>query len=460
MSWSIPDLFSLIAAFCFGVILPWAQRTERGQPPVIRGLALAGLPFLILASGWERGAVAAVFALPALVYAIWLFAHGGGRFLVSWDERAPTRWLNALGTTGPLVAATAWIWSRYDGTFAGFPDPLATLTTVHFAITFGALPAALVAWTRKETIAGLWNDLALWLYVLSAPATALCFALRSQPMIPGLAEVFCAVLFALSFFVWWLTLRSGRPRWLALPLLIGFALGAGYTLAQYSGWPYFSIPEMLISHGLLNLIGTALLIGFAPAQKYPAVAPAPDPTIPLNPGSEATSIFIDHHRRELGRWSEERFASVRKALLGYRFYPAATMVRRAQFEEENREARAGDRLGLGLFLPNLPGLNPVCLAAVVEINELADEAELVKLGYVTTRKHYGQGAWVAEVKREEDQMILEVRCHIRPSRWFVWLGLPLYRYFQLQAFQAGYTQLLRVVEAGPETLPDLIPSDS
>ncbi len=460
MPWSPPDIFSLIAAFCFGVILPWAQRTDGSLPPVTWWLALAGLPFLVLAAGWERGAVAAFLAFPALIYAIWLFAHGGGRFLGSWDERPPIRWLHALSTTGPLIAAIAWMWSRYDGTFAGFPDPLATLTTVHFAITFGALPAALVAGTKKEATPRPWNDLALWIYVISAPATALCFALRAQVMIPSLAEVFCAVLFALSFFVWWVTIPSRRSRGFALPLLLGFALGAGYTLTQYLAWPYFSLPEMLMGHGMLNLAGTSLLIAFAPVTRYLPCAPDPDPEIPLHPGSEETAHFVDDHRRELGIWTPERFGRVRNALLGYRFYPPSTMIRRAQFEEEGRSSRVGDRLGLGLFLPNLPGLHPLCLAAVVEISQLTDESERVKLGYVTTRKHYGSGEWIAEVGREGDQMILSVRCHIRPTRWFVWLGLPFYRYFQLRAFHAGFTNLLCVAKDESATLPDRRQSDS
>lgn len=446
MHWSFPDVFSLIAAFSFGVVLPWAQRVEANQPPVLRWIARAGLPFLLLAAGWEWGLVAAWWALPALVYAVWLCAHGAGRFLAARDEGTATRWLDALATTGPLVAAVAWIWSRFDGTFAGFPDPLATLTTVHFAITFGALPTAMAAWTRSSAGTNRWSRLALWGYVVSAPATALCFALRTQPMTPSFAEVVVATVFAIGFVVWWMALDSARARWLAVPLLGGFVLGAGYTVTQYFGWPYLGIPGMLVVHGSLNLVGTALLVGFAPVRERLPVAPAPDPTVPLNPGSVETARFKDHHRRELGPWSPEAFAKVREALLGYRFYPAATMIRRAQFEEERRAAHIGDRLGLGLFLPNLPGLNPFCLAALVEISTLADEPGLVRLGYTTTRDHYGRGEWVAEVSRQDEKLVLEVRCHIRPSRWFVWCGLPLYRHFQLQAFHSGYANLLRLAD--------------
>jgi len=210
---------------------------------------------------------------------------------------------------------------------------------------------------------------------------------------------------------------------------------------------------MLMGHGVLNLLGAALLIGFAPVRRYSPMPPEPDPTIPLNCGTEETAVYIDRHRRELGAWSPESFAKVREALLAYRFYPAKTMIRKTQFEEENRAARIGDRLGLGLLPPNLPGLHPVSLSAVVEINVLVDEPGMVELGYTTTRKHYGRGEWVAEVRREGGKMILEVRCHIRPTRWFVWCGLPLYRYFQLQAFHSGFNHLLSLTQAEPGNSP-------
>ena len=445
MPWSPPDVFSLLASLCFGVVLPWAQRTVANQPRVLRYLALSGLPFLLLAAGWERGPLAAVWSLPALVYAVWLFADGVGRFFAAGEERSAVLWLEALAATGPLIAAVAWIWSRFDGSFAGFPDPLATLTTVHFSITFGALPLAMAAWTRQVATASVWRDVALRVYVFSAPATALCFALRVQAMVPGFLEAVSAVLFAVGFGVWWITLNEARVRWLASPLLVGFLLGSGYTLTQHFGWPWLSIPEMMAVHGSLDLAGTALLICFAPVSERHAAAPAPDRRVQLDAGSPSTALFTDRHRRELGPWSPEAFARIRAALLGYQFYPKTTMIRQTQFEDEGRAVRVGDRIGMGLFLPNLPGLSPFSLPAVVEIHEVADEPALVRLGYQTTRRHYGRGEWVAEVSRQGDQLVLEVRCHVRPSRWFAWVGLPFYRSFQLRAFRSGFANLARLV---------------
>jgi hypothetical protein len=48
------------------------------------------------------------------------------------------------------------------------------------------------------------------------------------------------------------------------------------------------------------------------------------------------------------------------------------------------------------------------------------------------------------VKREGEELVLTVSYHVRPSRWFVWCGLPVYRRFQLAAFRAGADNLRRL----------------
>jgi len=381
------------------------------------------------------------------VYALWLFAHGAGRFLSQPPGAPAVTWLEALSSSGPLVAATACVWSRYNSLFAGFPEPLATLTVVHFSITFGVLPAALAAWTRASPVdAGQRvRHAALWIYTLSAPLTALCFALREQAMRPGFVEALFAVAFAAGFVVWWLSIPSGTARRAGAPLVAGFALGAGYSVTQHFGWPYLSVLQMFGIHGALNLLGSLLLTATAPRRAAATGAPAPDPRFPVTPGSGKTALFVDNHRRDLGPWSEAAFARMKTVLLNYRFYPATTLVRRTQFEEEGRAVRVGDRIGMGLLLPNLPGLPPVCLPAVVEVHEVFDGAEATRLGYRTTTFHYGRGQWLAEVSRQENRLVLEVRAHVRPSRWFVWLGLPVYRRFQLGAFRAGCANLQALI---------------
>jgi hypothetical protein len=388
------------------------------------------------------GVVPALAAAPAFLFALWLWAHGLRRFLADDQAPAPRRYLEMLSATGPLVAATAWIWSRYDRTFAGFPDPLATLTTVHFAITFGVLPLAMAA-SERPLARCRWRDLGLWFYVAGAPATALCFALRTDPLRPGSVEVAAAVVFAAGFLLWAAFMPVRRGPWPYVCLVPGFLLGVGYTAAHAFGWSYLTIPQMAAVHGSLNLLGALLLAAQAPAFDA-AAAPAPDLLTPVEGGDRATAVFADSHRVEVGPWSPEAFARVKAALLGYRFYPAHVMVRRTQFEDEGRAVRVGDRLGLGLFVPNLPGLPPLMLPAMVEVDVVEAAVESAALGYVTTRRHYGRGVWRAEVRREGAALVLTVSYHVRPSRWFVWCGLPVYRRFQLAAFRAGAENLRRL----------------
>jgi hypothetical protein len=435
------DWFTIIAALCFWLALVWAQPLDRGFPIWLRR---SPWPCLVLwLAAWKfsdgPGLVPAFAAAPACLFALWLSAHGLRRFLADDLAPSPRRGLELLAATGPMVAAIAWVWSRYDRTFAGFPDPLATLTTVHFAITFGVLPLAMAASERPLPRSNR-RDAGLWLYVLGAPATALCFALRADPFRPGVAEVACAVAFAAGFLLWASGMPVRRGPWPYVCLIPGFLLGVGYTAANAYGWDYLTLPQMAALHGTLNLVGALWLAAQAPAFDD-VQPPAPDREVAVAGCALAEATFVDEHRRVLGPWSPEAFDRLKSALLGYRFYPDTVMVRRTQFEDEGRPVQVGDRLGLGLLLPNLPGLPPFLLPAIVEVDVAEAGAEFVRLGYVTTLRHYGRGHWLGEVRREGDQLVLAVNCHVRPSRWYVRLGQPVYRRFQLAAFRAGLANL-------------------
>jgi len=300
-----------------------------------------------------------------------------------------------------------------------------------------------MAASERPLVRNRWRDLGLWLYVAGAPATALCFALRTDPLRPGTVEVAAAVAFAAGFLLWSAFMPVRRGPWPYVCLVPGFLLGVGYTASQAFGWSYLTIPQMAAVHGSLNLLGALLLAAQAPAFDDVA-APAPDRDTIVEPGDPATATFADTHRVVVGAWSPEAFARIKTALLGYRFYPEQVMIRRTQFEDEGRAMRVGDRLGLGLFVPSLPGLAPLMLPAVVEVDVVESGPEHVALGYVTTRRHYGRGSWRADVKRDGEQLVLTVSYHVRPSRWFVWCGLPVYRRFQLAAFRAGAENLRKV----------------
>ena len=435
------DWVKIIAAFCFWFALVWAQHLDQSFPAWLRCAAWPALAVWLVADTVcdGPGLVPALAASPALVFALWLWVHGLRRFLS--DDLAPLsrRLLEMMAATGPLVAATAWVWSRYNRTFAGFPDPLATLTTVHFAITFGVLPLAMAA-TERPLSPSRVRACGIWLYIAGASATALCFALRSNPSQPSGFEAICAALFAMGFLLWAARVPPSIGRVPFYFLVPGLLLGLAYTASLAFGWPSLTIPQMATIHGSLNLLGALWLAAQAPAFAGPT-PPAPESYSPIAAGSPAEAIFRDAHRQDLGPWSPEAFERVKAALLAYRFYPDDVMVRRTQFEEEGRPVRVGDRLGLGLKLPNLPGLPPFMLPAIVEVDVVQETAQSVRFGYVTTERHYGRGQWLAEISRADDRAILAVTCHIRPARWYVWLGLPVYRRFQLAAFRAGLANL-------------------
>lgn len=438
------DWFSIVAALCFWLALPWVQSLDRGFPVWLRKSAVPCLAMWLVAWNFSAGPGPglALAAAPAILWACWLWAFGLRRFLADDLAPPPRRCLEMLAATGPLVAAVAWVWSRHDRTFAGFPDPLATLTTVHFAIAFGVLPLAMAA-SERPLARSRRRDYGMWLYVLAAPATALGFALRVDPFRPGAAEVACAALFAAGFLLWASGMPVRRNPWPFVLLAPGFLLGAGYTAAQAGGWNYLTIPQMAAIHGALNLLGALLLAASAPP--FDDVAPpAPDAQAPVEAGEPSKATYVGEHHVRIGAWSPAAFARVRQALLGYRFYPAQVMSRRTQFEDEGRSVRVGDRLGLGLHLPNLPGLPRFLLPAIVQVDVVEDGTERVAFGYATTGRHYGRGVWRAVVSREGDELILVVSYHVRPSRWFVWCGLPVYRRYQLAAFRAGAENLRRL----------------
>lgn len=444
-----PDPFSVAGAICLLIAWPLILRLDVNAPVGLRRLSRGAALIAAAAAFFGRGVLPLALSLPALAAALAGLANGVARFLSGEDRRTPEPWAEGMSAVGPVVATAAWAWSRYDARFAGFPDPLATLTTAHFLVTFGLLPAALAAWGRARPGGALWR-LSLWGLVALPPLTGALFALRAAPLLPSLPEVGGAVAMAGAALGVAASLPDRRARWIALPLALGFATGAGYAASQHFQFEYLDYHQMLRWHGALNLLCCVGLALLAPRPPRPIHVPAPDRAPPVDAGDEASALFVDHRERALGPWSPAAFAAARAVMLGYRFYPCDVMRRRTEFEEAGRPARVGDRIGVGLLLPSLPGLPPFQLPAVSEIDRLVDAPEEVVFAYATTTAHYGRGRWEGRLVRVGEQLVLRVYSHIRPSRWYVWLGLPLYRYFQTRAFHRGADTLREAVRAADQ----------
>lgn len=246
----MPDLFTL-AALVSLLAYPFALR--------LGAVALGCCGLAGLAAFLPHGVPAAVVASATLVFASYNLVQGIRCFIQAPGHRSPEVWAMAMSTTGPVVAAVAWVWSRYNGSFAGFPDPLATLTVAHFSVTFGLLPAALAAWHRRLPPSRL-RDMGVWGLVCLPPLVGLLFSLRTELLRPSLLEVLGTGLMALSFMLWWLGTPSIKLRLLGLPLLSGFVLGAGYAASAHFGWAWLDYRGMLGWHGLGNLLACVFML--------------------------------------------------------------------------------------------------------------------------------------------------------------------------------------------------------
>lgn len=445
------DGYGLSAAFAVLVAFPLAVALDRGVPAWVRawivGLAAATLPAFLLprgpvAAGWAAGWLAATGVYAA--YGFVRFANG--------DKRAPWTWAEAAGAVGPVVAAVALVTSRLDGTFAGFGEPLATLTVTHFHYTFGLLPLTFAALAR----AGLAPAAPLWGVVFAPVLVGALFAARADVAVPSVGEAGATLLLALA--VAGVALgawpRLGRlpaaeaaaARLAAVVLTACVALGAAFSVTLAAGAPLLDFDGMLRWHGVGNAVATVVLGGVA-LRHARFAAGAPGPTEPdlaaaTRDVDPARALFRDARPFDLGPDAPGRFEALAGALLRYRFYPPSVMVHRTTFPD--RHARVGDRIGMTLLVPLLPGLPPFGMPATTEVIVAEAAADRAAFGYRTTTAHYGKGAWSATLTRADGRIRLLVESRMTPTHPLAVLGLPLYRFLQKRAHGAGAENLGRI----------------
>jgi hypothetical protein len=454
--------FELSAAFALIVAYPLTLRIDRDTPEWLRRTALfAGVIAslsLILPPAPATAGVAAVW----FVFAIPNLAYGFTRFVNAPDKRDACVWAEAASVVGPLVGAAALVQSRGWQNFCGFPEPLATLTVTHFHFTLGLLPLALAALTRhlRDTGADTFSrKLAtggLWGVVFTPPVVGLFFMLRTEKMAPGYAEAVATVALALSVAIW-----AHAAFWKLAPkldiadawalraasvlLTLATALGAWYSATIACGNVPPTFHAMLRWHGVANALATITLAMVAlRAAAFHGIRnaePVPDLDAPTTDIPEEKAIFRDARTFEMGADTPGRFEAIRDALLGYRFYPDEVMESAAAFKTENRFARVGDRIAMSLCVPVFPGLPALRFPATTEIHLLENTPDRAALGYVTTRHHYGRGAWSATLTRADGNLRLELHSRMTPTHPLALLGLPFYRFLQKRAHRLGAENL-------------------
>ena len=445
------DGFALSAASATMLAFPLVLLMDEDVPAWLRWVAcaagLAGGGTLALPVGSNAGLLATAWALATVPHG----AYGFVRFLSNPEPRRVCAWAEVAASVGPLVSTVALMTSRSTASFAGFPEPLATLTVTHFSYTFGVMPLALSALARR----GFAAERPLWGLVFIPPVIGSLMALRVEVLSPSFAEG-CVAMGLAACALWWAV--ESWPRWSALPRAprwIGrvasglFASAVGLTPAFALSWalgaPRLDFAAMLRDHGLS--LGTALLtLGvltarLAPVQGVTGTLPLPNLTAPTRDVEESRAFFVDCRVADLGSAGEGRFERIADALLAYQFYPSHVMLSDSGFQAQNRPAAVGDRIGMVLLVPLFPGLPAIRFPATTEVNLAERVSDRAAFGYLTTEAHYGAGAWSATIEKVEGRIRLTLRSRMRPTHPLALLGLPVYRWFQKRAHGAGIRAL-------------------
>ncbi len=444
------DAYALSAAFAMLVVFPTALRLDHDVPRWLRVVAtVAGF---VAASSFAMPVGPAAAGVGALWFLATLphLAYGFVRFLSDPSPRIPHAWAEAASAVGPVVSSIALVTSRWSGTFAGFPEPLATLTITHFHFTFGLLPLTLSALSRR----GLGATSPLWGLIFVPPVVGALMAIRPAPLLPSLWEAGATALLAGFAWAWtvgsWRRLSAlpARDRWLARAATILFAAAVSLTpvfaWSSAMGAPTFDFGWMLRCHGLslaLSLTTLGILaIRHAPMRGV-SLEPSPHPTAAARDVDPAHAFFVDTRHADLGPDGDGRFDRLADALLHYRFYPATVMRFAASFVTEDRAARLGDRIGMCLLVPLFPGLPAIRFPATTVVNLVARSESHAAFGYLTTEAHYGKGAWSTTLTRVDGRVQLTLQSRMTPTHPLALLGLPLYRWFQKRAHAAGIARL-------------------
>jgi hypothetical protein len=426
------DAYQLSAAFALLVAFPVMLRLDTTVPRwLVRASWLAG-PLAASSLLMDRGVTAAVVASVWLLVAVAHLIHGAIRFINAARYDTPAPWGEAVSAFGPLVGGVALVWSRYDGTFAGFGEPLATLTVTHFHFTFGLLPLALAAAVR----AGRVHPFAVWGVVFAPPLVGLLFATRVSAVQPSVWEAGAIVLLAVSTVG--LSHRDPLPRLAALVLAVCTALAAWFSVNLALDLPTLDYAQMLRWHGIGNALATLTLgLTALPFAGAAAIEPSPHLTAPTR--DVEGGLFRDNKHFDLGADTPERFVLLADRLLRYTFYPPHVMRHHTTFE--GRHAVVGDRIGMTLYVDLFPGFAPIALPATTEVFQVEDTPDRASIGYLATTRHYGKGAWVATLTRESGRLKLTITSRMTPLHPLALAGLPIYRWYQKRAHRLGAENL-------------------
>ncbi len=141
--------------------------------------------------------------------------------------------------------------------------------------------------------------------------------------------------------------------------------------------------------------------------------------------------------------SEASISAVIERMMGGNYYPPDAVQFFGRFRDEKRHLKTGERiLQRARMLPFVDGLY---LYSMAEIFVAESGPRYCKIGYVTTKRHFGRGIWSATLSEENGKLQLKVESTASPGSWQFWVGLPVARFLQLRARRRGIQDIFAMV---------------
>lgn len=178
-------------------------------------------------------------------------------------------------------------------------------------------------------------------------------------------------------------------------------------------------------------------------QRFEKYLEAPNTWDPATGGKRAIIGFRDSLEVTLpGCPSGKIIEAIIDRMLSGDYYPPDAVQFFGRFRDEGRHLKKGERILQRARM--LPFLDQFCLYSMAEIFVAVAGQRYCRIGYVTTKRHFGRGIWSATLHESNGAMKLLVESEAYPGSWQFWLGLPVARYLQLRARRRGIENICKM----------------
>lgn len=262
------DWVELLILLAVMVLLPVAMRQMGDlRSAATRWGFMAASWGLLLAFLLESGVLAALLALPLLLFSIWALGQALQKWLLSPQKLADTAQF-ATYLFWPVATLSAFS-DRLGWAPLGFSPIIILLTAAHFHYA-GFLLLWVLSNISRHGARTFIQKTIVWCVLLGIPAVAVGITASNFGADP-LLETLAATLMALgglglAFWHGWLAFSAKAPLLTRLGYWgLCICLSAGMGLALLYGWrsyfpmPFLSIPWMYALHGTLNTVGVGIL---------------------------------------------------------------------------------------------------------------------------------------------------------------------------------------------------------